>query len=34
MRAVDLTEARARLGNLVERAASGETVRILRYGNP
>lgn len=31
---VSLTEARARLPELLTRAAEGEEVRILRHGNP
>lgn len=34
MRTVSLAEAKARLSALVERAASGEPVRILRHGKP
>jgi prevent-host-death family protein len=31
---INLAEAKARLSELVERAAAGETVRILRRGKP
>lgn len=31
---VNLAEAKARLSELVERAAAGETVRILKRGKP
>lgn len=34
MRSVSLTEARAHLGKLVERAAAGEPVCITRRGKP
>ena len=34
MRNVNLTEAKAQLSRLVERAAAGETVRIMRRGKP
>jgi len=34
MRSVNLTEAKARLGRLVEQAASGETIQIARRGKP
>lgn len=34
MRSVNLAEAKARLSELVERAATGDTVRILRRGKP
>jgi len=34
MRDVNLAEAKARLSQLVERAAAGETVRIMRRGKP
>jgi prevent-host-death family protein len=34
MTTVSLAEAKARLSTLVERAASGEPVRILRRGKP
>jgi prevent-host-death family protein len=34
MRNVNLAEAKARLSELVERAAAGEAVRILRRGKP
>ncbi len=34
MSTVNLAEAKARLSELVERALSGDTVRILRRGKP
>jgi prevent-host-death family protein len=34
METVDLADAKARLSELVERAAAGETVRITRRGKP
>jgi prevent-host-death family protein len=34
MRNVNLAEAKAHLSRLVERAAAGETVRIMRRGKP
>jgi prevent-host-death family protein len=34
METVNLADAKARLSELVERAASGETVRITRRGKP
>lgn len=34
MGSVNLAEAKARLSELVERAAAGDTVRILRRGKP
>ncbi len=34
MEAVTLADAKARLSELVERAASGETVSITRRGKP
>ena len=34
MRTVNLADAKARLSELVERAAGGETVRITRRGKP
>jgi len=34
MRDINLAEAKARLSEVVERAAAGETVRILRRGKP
>jgi prevent-host-death family protein len=34
MRNVNLAEAKAHLSKLVERAAAGETVRIMRRGKP
>jgi len=34
MRTVNLAEAKAHLSELVERAAMGDTVRILRRGKP
>ena len=34
MRNVNLAEAKAHLTKLVERAAAGETVRIMRRGKP
>ncbi len=34
MRSVTLADAKAHLSELVERAASGETVRITRRGKP
>jgi prevent-host-death family protein len=34
MRDVNLAEAKAHLSKLVERAATGETVRIMRRGKP
>ena len=34
MRNVNLADAKARLSELVERAASGETVQIVRRGKP
>ena len=34
MKTVNLADAKARLSELVERAAAGETVRITRRGKP
>jgi prevent-host-death family protein len=34
MRNVNLTDAKAHLSKLVERAAAGDTVRIMRRGKP
>jgi prevent-host-death family protein len=34
MRSVNLADAKARLSELVERAAAGDTVRITRRGKP
>jgi prevent-host-death family protein len=34
MKTVNLAEAKARLSELVERAAAGDTVRITRRGKP
>ena len=34
MKSVNLADAKARLSELVERAAAGDTVRIMRRGKP
>ena len=34
MRSVNLADAKARLSELVDRAAAGDTVRIMRRGKP